>query len=99
VDQTKEVLRKLKRNPEDARMIVSAWHPYWLLPMRFALAIFISPTNHCFLKEQQEIILKDKLYSNMQMSGRDLVLFYAYNKVPLKKIKSSTLSKKLRDLF
>ena len=30
VDQIKKVLDKLKSNPDDRRMIVSAWHPYWV---------------------------------------------------------------------
>lgn len=30
VDQLTKVLNKLKTNPDDRRMIVSAWHPYWV---------------------------------------------------------------------
>jgi len=30
VDQLKKVIEKLKTNPDDRRMIVSAWHPYWV---------------------------------------------------------------------
>lgn len=30
VDQLQKVLDKLKSNPDDRRMIVSAWHPYWI---------------------------------------------------------------------
>ncbi len=30
VDQLKKVVGKLKTNPDDRRMIVSAWHPYWV---------------------------------------------------------------------
>jgi thymidylate synthase len=30
VDQLKKVLDKLKSNPDDRRLIVSAWHPYWV---------------------------------------------------------------------
>lgn len=30
VDQLKKVVEKLKTNPDDRRMIVSAWHPYWV---------------------------------------------------------------------
>jgi thymidylate synthase len=30
VDQLQKVLDKLKSNPDDRRMIVSAWHPYWV---------------------------------------------------------------------
>jgi len=30
VDQLQKVLDKLKTNPDDRRLIVSAWHPYWV---------------------------------------------------------------------
>jgi thymidylate synthase len=30
VDQLKKVVDKLQTNPDDRRMIVSAWHPYWV---------------------------------------------------------------------
>lgn len=30
VDQLKNVIEKLKANPNDRRLIVSAWHPYWV---------------------------------------------------------------------
>jgi thymidylate synthase len=30
VDQLKRVVEKLKSNPDDRRLIVSAWHPYWV---------------------------------------------------------------------
>lgn len=30
VDQLKKVVDKLKSNPDDRRMIISAWHPYWV---------------------------------------------------------------------
>jgi thymidylate synthase len=30
VDQLQNILNKLKTNPDDRRLIVSAWHPYWV---------------------------------------------------------------------
>ena len=30
VDQLQKVIDKLKTNPDDRRLIVSAWHPYWV---------------------------------------------------------------------
>ena len=30
VDQLQKVINKLKTNPDDRRMIVSAWHPHWV---------------------------------------------------------------------
>lgn len=41
VDQLKNIIDKLKTNPDDRRMIVSAWHPYWV--NNCAL-----PPCHCF---------------------------------------------------
>ena len=30
VDQLKKIIEKLKTNPDDRRLIVSAWHPHWV---------------------------------------------------------------------
>jgi thymidylate synthase len=30
VDQLRKVIEKLKTNPDDRRLIVSAWHPHWV---------------------------------------------------------------------
>lgn len=30
IDQIQKVIDKLKTNPDDRRLIVSAWHPYWI---------------------------------------------------------------------
>ena len=47
VDQIKKVMDKLKTNPDDRRMIVSAWHPYW------AENCALSPC-HCFMQFNTE---------------------------------------------
>jgi thymidylate synthase len=47
VDQIQKVLDKLKNNPDDRRMIVSAWHPYW--SEKCAL-----PPCHCFMQFNTE---------------------------------------------
>ena len=42
VDQLQKVMDKLKSNPDDRRMIVSAWHPYWVDHCAFAtVSLFI----------------------------------------------------------
>ena len=30
IDQLQKIIDKLKTNPDDRRMIISAWHPYWV---------------------------------------------------------------------
>ena len=47
VDQIQKVMDKLKTNPDDRRMIVSAWHPYW------AENCALSPC-HCFMQFNTE---------------------------------------------
>jgi len=49
VDQLKKVVDKLKTNPDDRRLIVSAWHPYWV--DHCAL-----PPCHCFLQFHTELL-------------------------------------------
>lgn len=58
VDQLKKVVDKLKTNPDDRRMIVSAWHPYWVdhcaLPPCHCLFHF--NTEELTLEERIEIL-------------------------------------------
>lgn len=55
VDQLKKVVDKLKSNPDDRRMIVSAWHPYWV--DHCAL-----PPCHClFHFNTEELTLKERV--------------------------------------
>src|ERR1017187_7597696 len=51
VDQIQKVLDKLKSNPDDRRMIVSAWHPYWV--DHCAL-----PPCHCLFHFNTEVLTK-----------------------------------------
>jgi thymidylate synthase len=54
VDQLKKVVEKLKSNPDDRRMIVSAWHPYWV--DHCAL-----PPCHClFHFNTEELTIKER---------------------------------------
>jgi len=59
VDQLKTVIEKLKTNPDDRRMIVSAWHPYWVdhcaLPPCHVLFHF--NTEELTLEEREEIAI------------------------------------------
>jgi thymidylate synthase len=61
VDQVKKVLDKLKSNPDDRRMIVSAWHPYWVdhcaLPPCHCLFHF--NTEELTLQERGDLALKN----------------------------------------
>jgi thymidylate synthase len=62
VDQLKKVIDKLKTNPDDRRMIVSAWHPYWVdhcaLPPCHCLFHF--NTEELTLNERIQIMLRGK---------------------------------------
>jgi len=60
VDQLQKVIDKLKTNPDDRRMIVSAWHPYWVdhcaLPPCHCLFHF--HTEELSLEERIDILQK-----------------------------------------
>jgi thymidylate synthase len=53
VDQIQKVIDKLKSNPDDRRMIVSAWHPYWV--DHCAL-----PPCHCLFHFNTEELTQDE---------------------------------------
>jgi thymidylate synthase len=55
VDQLQKVINNLKTNPDDRRMIVSAWHPYWV--DQCAL-----PPCHClFHFHTEELTLEERI--------------------------------------
>jgi thymidylate synthase len=55
VDQLQKVINKLKTNPDDRRMIVSAWHPYWV--DHCAL-----PPCHCLFQfHTEELTLEERI--------------------------------------
>ncbi len=55
VDQIQKVIYKLKTNPDDRRLIVSAWHPYWV--DHCAL-----PPCHCLFQfHTEELTVKERL--------------------------------------
>lgn len=69
VNQIQNVLNKLKTNPDDRRLIVSAWHPYWVdhcaLPPCHCLYQF--HTEELTLKERQ-----DEMWKNSQKYPRQI---------------------------
>jgi thymidylate synthase len=71
VDQLQKVINKLKTNPDDRRMIVSAWHPYWVdhcaLPPCHCLFHF--NTEELTLEERKQLYYKDGKYENWHKKG------------------------------
>jgi thymidylate synthase len=69
VDQLQKVIDKLKTNPDDRRMIVSAWHPYWVdhcaLPPCHCLFHF----NTEELTWSERIDLGEELYPKHNLLG------------------------------
>jgi thymidylate synthase len=67
VDQLNKVINKLQTNPDDRRMIVSAWHPYWVdhcaLPPCHVLFHF--NTEELTEKERVEWWVKNKSSNGM----------------------------------
>jgi len=62
VDQLQKVINKLKTNPDDRRMIVSAWHPYWV--DQCAL-----PPCHCLFQFHTEELTQDERFDLYRESG------------------------------
>ena len=65
VDQLKKVLDKLHTNPTDRRMIVSAWHPYWV--DHCAL-----PPCHCLFHFNTQLLTLDERRELYIQKGGDL---------------------------
>lgn len=62
IDQLQKVIDKLKTNPDDRRMIVSAWHPHWV--DHCAL-----PPCHCFLIFNTEELTLEERFDLYRKSG------------------------------
>ena len=62
VDQLQKVINNLKTNPDDRRMIVSAWHPYWV--DQCAL-----PPCHCLFQFHTEELTQDERFDLYRESG------------------------------
>jgi len=66
VDQLQKVVDKLKSNPDDRRMIVSAWHPYWV--DHCAL-----PPCHCMFHFNTEELTYNERFQLYLAKGGDLI--------------------------
>lgn len=65
VDQLQKLIDKLKNNPDDRRMIVSAWHPYWV--DHCAL-----PPCHClFHFNTEELTFEERVNLFIEKYGSD----------------------------
>lgn len=69
IDQLKNLVDKLKNNPEDRRMIVSAWNPMDIDKMA------LPPCHYCF----QVIVIKDKLNLLWNQRSVDTALGLPFN--------------------
>jgi len=69
VDQLKKVVHALKTNPEDRRMLVSAWNPIHLKQMA------LPPCHYCF----QIIVVADKLNLLWNQRSVDIALGLPFN--------------------
>jgi thymidylate synthase len=71
VDQLQKLIGKLKTNPDDRRMIVSAWHPYWVdhcaLPPCHCMFHF--NTEELTLEERWKYAVDNKLQRGLSWSN------------------------------
>lgn len=88
VDQLQKVIDKLKTNPDDRRMIVSAWHPYWVdhcaLPPCHCLFHF--HTEELTLEERTKLLTDEQCKNDLDLTNSygirpssDLELVEKYN--------------------
>ena len=73
VDQLKKVIEKLKTNPDDRRLIVSAWHPHWV--DHCAL-----PPCHClFHFHTEELAWHERLEIAQKKDSKNENMYYGYS--------------------
>jgi thymidylate synthase len=88
VDQLQKVIDKLKSNPDDRRMIVSAWHPYWVdhcaLPPCHCLFQF--HTEELTLEERIEILQKQVGPVNLPKSEMWVIQKLAEENIPCRRL-------------
>ena len=73
VDQLQKVIDKLKFNPDDRRMIVSAWHPHWV--DHCAL-----PPCHCLFQfHTEELTWHERLEIAQEKDSRNENMYYKYS--------------------
>jgi thymidylate synthase len=94
VDQLQKVINKLKTNPDDRRMIVSAWHPYWVdhcaLPPCHCLFHF--HTEELTLEERTKLLTDEQCRNDLDLTNSygirpssDLELVEKYN-IPTRRL-------------
>jgi thymidylate synthase len=94
VDQLQKVINKLKTNPDDRRMIVSAWHPYWIdhcaLPPCHCLFHF--HTEELTLEERTKLLTDEQCRNDLDLTNSygirpssDLELVEKYN-IPTRRL-------------
>ena len=94
IDQITKVLEKLKNNPDDRRMIVSAWHPYWVdhcaLPPCHCLFHF--HTEELTLEERTKLLTDEQCKNDLDLTNSygirpssDLELVEKYN-IPTRRL-------------
>jgi thymidylate synthase len=88
VDQLKKAVDKLKSNPDDRRIIVSAWHPYWVdhcaLPPCHCLFHF--NTEELTLEERKEIGVEREGMNYKGMEDGDIEVFLGLANIPTRKL-------------
>ena len=88
VDQLQKVINKLKFYPDDRRMIVSAWHPYWInhcaLPPCHCFLIF--NTEELTLEERIEILQKQVGPVNLPKSEMWVIQKLAEENIPSRRL-------------
>ena len=67
VDQIQKVMNQLKNNPDDRRIIVSAWHPYWVDHCSL-------PPCHCFMQfNTEELTLEERNAYGVNVLGQSFL--------------------------
>ena len=106
VDQLQKVINKLKTNPDDRRMIVSAWHPYWVdhcaLPPCHCLFHF--HTEELTLEERTKLLTDEQCKNDLDLTNSygirpssDLELVEKYN-IPTRRL-NCLLYQRSNDFF
>ena len=100
IDQITKVLEKLKNNPDDRRMIVSAWHPHWVdhcaLPPCHCLFHFL--TEELTLEERVDILQKQVGPVNLPKSDVWIIQKLNEDNIPTRRL-NCLLYQRSNDFF
>ena len=100
IDQITKVLEKLKNNPDDRRMIVSAWHPHWVdhcaLPPCHCLFHF--HTEELTLEERIDILQKQVGPVNLPKSDVWIIQKLNEDNIPTRRL-NCLLYQRSNDFF